>query len=442
MGVSNQLNLKCKIKIIKKILNRITAEEGVGVDVTIQYLDIDPQTDFLYFRGGDKETTTESGPVLTGSISSPKKYRIVHTNKLYVHFASNSVETQNYKGFLLSYAPYGNSTPTTEAPTTLPVLNFDEIDSISVSIILPTTKRNTVTYDQFREILAAKANAFMIDYNISAVAATVEDVVFPSVRSCSQSWPNSGDCLHLEFAIPVELKDLDLDDLDQPAYELNSTNLWIIWNDYAQEEFATRGFVTYQKETTSILLMWIGISFGIIIVFLVVLYGISKMDFVQEYRRMSTGKDDTDYGQKKESFNVSMYPNPYQIAPSLFPEDNVGPYNLPQFVIDDRPDSEPINSRISIRPMSRTSFSEQPLPERPISSTSFKTLPSSPSYKSHSPGPLSFAPDVIDFNETHSGNTNMAYEPDDIELKFDMTPSPRTKERIFLRGMNADESMS
>lgn len=418
-------------------------DEGVGVDVTIHYLNIDPETDFLHFRGGDKSTTTESGPVLTGSILSPTKYRIVHTNKLYIWFVSNSVEVNEYTGFLLSYTPYGDSTPTTDAPITTPEMDFDALDTITVSIMLPTAKRNKATYNQFREILAFKANSFMADYKISAVDATVDDIIFPSVRGCLPSWPNSGDCLHLEFAIPVELNEPELDEFDQPIYELNTTNLWIIWNEYAKDEFAARGFDTYEKDTTSILLMWIGISFGIIIVFLVILYGISKMDFVQDYRRMSNGKDDTDFSQKKESFNVSMYPNPYQIAPSLFPEDNNGPYNLPQFVIDDRPDSEPINSRISIRPISRTSFSEQPLPhERPISSTSFKTTPSSPSYKKNSPGPLSFAPPVIDFNETHSGNTNMAYEPDDIELKFDLTPSPRTKERIFLRGTNADESIS
>lgn len=404
-------------------------------------MDIDPQNDFLHFRGGDKSETTETGPVLTGLMTSPQKYRIVHTNKLYIQFASNLQEAHDYKGFLLSYAPYGNSTPTTEAPITTTEMNFDNVDSIVISINLPEAKRNTATYDQFREILAFKANSFMADYNISAVDATVADVVFPSIRDCSPSWPNSGDCLHLEFAIPVELLDGELDEFDQPFYQLNTTNLWIIWNKYAQEEFTLRGFVTYEKESTAILLMWIGISLGIIAIFIFVLIGISKMDFVRDYRRMSSGRDETDFDQKKESFNVSMYPNPYQIAPSLFPEDNVGPYNLPQFVIDDRPDSEPINSRISIRPISRTSFSEQPLPDRPISSTSFRTPPTTPSYKSQSPGPLSFAPDVIDFNEP-SGNTNMAYEPDDIELTFDMTPSPRTKERIFLRGTNADESMS
>lgn len=77
-------------------------------------------------------------------------------------------------------------------------------------------------------------------------------------------------------------------------------------------------------DAKAIFLLWTTISLAVIAAFLVVLYCIWKIDFFQDYRRMSwkTPTDDRQTIYKHQSdIDISMFPSPHQIVPTLFPND-------------------------------------------------------------------------------------------------------------------------
>lgn len=75
--------------------------------------------------------------------------------------------------------------------------------------------------------------------------------------------------------------------------------------------------------TNTLLFFWILVSTGIILSFLIVLYFIWKIDFIRDYRRM-TWKHSEDQSQicKQPDIDISMFPSPHQIVPTLFPNEN------------------------------------------------------------------------------------------------------------------------
>lgn len=55
---------------------------------------------------GHENTTDETGQMLTGYLDKPQKYRIMQT-KAFIRFVSTKARDQRYKGFSLTYMPYG-----------------------------------------------------------------------------------------------------------------------------------------------------------------------------------------------------------------------------------------------------------------------------------------------------------------------------------------------
>lgn len=74
---------------------------------------------------------------------------------------------------------------------------------------------------------------------------------------------------------------------------------------------------------SAILAVWTSISLGVVMVFLLVLVAIWKMEVFQDYRRMSwKHSDDQQHIYKNHmDIDISMFPSPHQIVPSLFPGD-------------------------------------------------------------------------------------------------------------------------
>lgn len=69
-----------------------------------------------------------------------------------------------------------------------------------------------------------------------------------------------------------------------------------------------------------ILLLWGSITIGILIIFLIVLFSIWKMEIFQDYRRMTYKADDQKIILSNQSeIDISMFPSPHQIVPTLFP---------------------------------------------------------------------------------------------------------------------------
>lgn len=94
-----------------------------------------------------------------------------------------------------------------------------------------------------------------------------------------------------------------------------------MWAEYGIADFERAGTPMYElPDGGYMIVLWSGISLGIIATFLLVLFMIWKMDLFQEYKRMTNGIDDRQNILKNQSeIDISMFPSPHQIVPTLFP---------------------------------------------------------------------------------------------------------------------------
>lgn len=172
-------------------------------------------------------------------------------------------------------------------------------------------------------------------------------------------------------------------------------------------------------DNNNIILMWIGISIGIILIFLVILYSIWKLDFFQDYNRMTPNADDQNCIVSNSSeIDISMFPSPHQIVPSLFPNNETGlPYGRVKKIVPSFLFLELNNITFIDHEKQPISFSQSDFQYRMHEDLSPKsvesTLRSNRSINAFSP---------IDFN-----NTKSFFPEDDeiIQFKGSLTTSPR-----------------
>lgn len=113
-------------------------------------------------------------------------------------------------------------------------------------------------------------------------------------------------------------------DHDGGTDELTAAHLEDMWRTVGIEELARLGLVEYSvPDADYMLLMWSAVGLAVVLVFLLLLYSIWKMDILRDYHRMPGGKaaDDqkTILARGRSEIDISMFPSPHQIVPSLFP---------------------------------------------------------------------------------------------------------------------------
>lgn len=119
--------------------------------------------------------------MLTGLLEKPKKYRIMQT-MAFIKFVSTKAKDQRYKGFSLTYMPYGTSitlinkhlieikkknlivkTPsTTEAPDeTTPTGSETDPESLTIVLVLHDANKTLATWTLFKSLLATSVNQYV-----------------------------------------------------------------------------------------------------------------------------------------------------------------------------------------------------------------------------------------------------------------------------------------
>ncbi|XP_055539503.1 uncharacterized protein LOC129726614 [Wyeomyia smithii] len=395
-----------------------TVTGGIGVQITIHSLDLDHETDFLYIRGGSTNDEDEKGPVLTGTIKEPIQFLIAHTTTFTVHFVSQHSETeeQTHTGFRLTYAPFGTVVSPTTPSTTEMIVPRDELQWHRKEISISRTMMASVeTWPLIKNALVNATNAFIEQRQLKYKPCRFEDIRLLA-QKCPDNWPNYEECVSLEFAIPLrpivatideESEGFGLDGRSKIAgkgfiplttteepvaeYQLTIENLEQMWVDFGAMELAEVGVEVYQiPENASVLLIWIAISLCVLAAFIFVLYSIWKIDFFKDYRRisgLSRETQDEDRNElKKKEFDISMFPSPHQIVPSLFPTGDPYSEPNPQYAYD--------NSTMNPWPEdthddSFNAFDKNPAPVKRIQQPqAFEPLSS-----------FECSPGVVDFNE-------------------------------------------
>ncbi|XP_037046433.1 uncharacterized protein LOC119081536 [Bradysia coprophila] len=396
-------NLNCTLSV--------TLSNCTGVHVFVHYLDLNPfEHDSLNIRGGDEDATDEEGKELTGQ-QFGIDFHIIHSTSLYVWFKSGYHGTREYRGFLLTYSPYGNDTlppTTTEAPITIPPSN---IEFYQLQLALPKGSRSNETWEKFRDVLTDSASTYVTDQNLNYQLPHPDNVTI-NIYDCPDNWPNYENCVQLRFAIALWSLDYDPDihyDVSSFDYELSTNSLSVMWDLYGRDDFLEiLGVEEYTiPDGTYILLLWTGISLAIVVIFIGVLYSIWRIDIFREYRRMHNRSDDQqDILKSKSELDISMYPIPHQPYPTLFEtsEMNSGCYY----------DSHEMNS---------TSFHNHSFQEKP--STNYRHSNTTP-----------FTPNMLDFNDTQ------LFPDDEENFGRVQSLSPRSKQKLLVLGAKRDESNS
>lgn len=413
-----------------------TITGGNGIQITIHDIDMAHDTDFLFIRGGAVTDEEEKGVTLTGEDTAPFRFLIPHTTTFSVHFVSqhDSSENQTHKGYFLTYAPFGTVVSLTTPTTTEMIVPREELQwfrrEVSISAIMMVSVE---TWSTVKVALANASNAFVETHQLKYKPCRSEDVKI-LVQKCPDTWPGFEECVSLEFAIPLrpivvieeESEGADtkrrfvqgkgfipLTTTEEPEaeYQLTKAHLERMWNEFGAMALAEVGIEVYKMpENSSVLLIWVAISVCVLAAFIFVLYSIWKIDFFKDYRRiskLSREPQDEDRSElKKKEFDISMFPSPHQIVPSLFPTGD--PYgdraNEAQYAYDNstmNPFAEDLNDS------SKFDNNHAPRSHQSPKQQVFEPL-----------SPLDYSPSIVDFNEIpetrsprRSRNTNPFLPP-------------------------------
>uniref|UniRef100_A0A1Q3FMC6 CUB domain-containing protein n=1 Tax=Culex tarsalis TaxID=7177 RepID=A0A1Q3FMC6_CULTA len=393
--------------IVDEGYQEFNVSEGIGVQVTIHELDLDPTSDFLHIRGGSANDTDEKGPIFTGKIDKPLRFLIAHTTTFSVRFLSQheeGAEPHGHRGFRLTYAPFGTRTEPTTTTTTEPPVPQEEYQWIRKEIAVSKAMMQALdTWARVRAELANASNPFVEEHKLKYKPCKPEDIRIVA-QKCPDTWPNYEECVTLRFAVPLRPEPVEEDQSPQgisglfgksyisvstteppkQEYQLSEANLERMWNDYGAMALAQIGIEAYKMpENAQILLIWIAISLCILAAFIFVLYSIWKIDFFKDYRRISKMNreqpDDDRNELKKKEFDISMFPSPHQIVPSFFPTGD--PYN-------ERADEQYAYDNSTMNPFAEEAFEVRQSPKPRPKQQVFEPL-----------SPTDYSPSIVDINE-------------------------------------------
>lgn len=267
-------------------------KEGPGVDIYIDYVNLDPTQDYLLIVPGDNPDDPDEKSTIIMGQQKNLTFKIIHTNKVYIKFFFIANETFPNRSFKLSVSSHGEFPSTTTPPSTTAPSYIGKMKTITKSLIVPKEFHNdTNIWDQtLRNALVSSTNLWRKEKNFTDFLeeCTREDVVFERITPCPLSWPDNENCVRLEFGVPLNKSDYDgeLDDRLNPDYELTEEHLEEMWHEFGVKKLEDIGMPEYfLPNQTYVLLIWVSVSVVIVILFCFVLYGIWKSDLFKDYRR-------------------------------------------------------------------------------------------------------------------------------------------------------------
>ncbi|GLV40552.1 hypothetical protein CBL_04354 [Carabus blaptoides fortunei] len=292
-----------------------SVDEGYQIEIIVEKLDLN----------GDKQDY-----ILISTDVSPDKYKFSwHLNEqrrilllgLNARLDFKTSDKQRGEQFSVRMKRFGVLTTTTTGPT--PPMEWPspgDNDRIFHLVNLTTTPHDVTNKNEtFRNVIAKLAQEYCEKQEIPLHEdVTKDNVIIDLVITCPMSWPSYETCTQLRYAIPV----VQVNGTD-PAYQLQLKHLEKIWSIFVATELDKLGWTLYDvPDNNNKLLLWLGISLGVILVFCLFLLAVQKIGFILQNpdpRRLSDTKHIIDH-QSRIS-DASLIPTTSQIVPSIF-EDN------------------------------------------------------------------------------------------------------------------------
>ncbi|XP_055852796.1 uncharacterized protein LOC129916710 [Episyrphus balteatus] len=314
-------------KIVKQ---RISVNNANGLDIIVTDLDIDPTSDYISLTPINADGSESRPIILTGKLKEPLNIRSLGFTRANLIFEARTVEGHAYRGFSLSYAPYGEiRSPTTQPPDY--TLSYDQLQTSSRLLVVDRNEQIQTTWNKLKELLAKSANSYIEAEKLTLEKATPENVTLTRVAECFESWPNSENCIELEYAITLYndssltpmVVDPFLEDLTpREVAGLSDLQLELMWDKFGRAAFQESGIQEYVlPDTRSRILTWVGIAIGVCVLMFLVLVGVFRSPafrdrWVEDDEVAIKPKEETN---KESTVDITMYPSPDQIIPEMYP---------------------------------------------------------------------------------------------------------------------------
>ncbi|XP_055918874.1 uncharacterized protein LOC129950936 isoform X2 [Eupeodes corollae] len=314
-------------KIVKQ---RLSVDNSIGLDIIINDLDIDPTSDYISLTPLNTDGSEGRPIILTGKLKEPLSIRSLGFTRANLIFEARTVGGHSFRGFSISYAPYGEvREPSTQPPDY--TLSYDQLQTSSKLLVVAKNDQTSVTWNRFKEIMAQSANSYIAAEKLTLEKATPENVTLTRVAECFESWPDSENCIELEFAITLyndsslipTIVDPYLEDLTprEPA-GMSDLQLELMWDKFGRSAFQESGIREYElPDTRSQILKWVGIAIGVCVLMFLVLVAVFRSPafrdrWVEDDEVAIKPKEETN---KVSTVDITMYPSPDQIIPEMYP---------------------------------------------------------------------------------------------------------------------------
>lgn len=314
----------------------INVEKSTGIEIIVHVLDIDPKNDYLKISTvSDILDHNSKQLVLTGKLKEPLFLRALGITKLLITFvAGTKDQSQIYKGFLITYKPFGEIPPPVTNPPDV-TIPFDDLETISKLIIIEEPNQINSTWANIKTILCNATNSFINSTKgIYLEPCYPNNVTLTKVLKCPKHWPNSLTCIDINFAITLFRETSHMTTLD-PFLEdampkipggLFYKHLQNMWNEYGKRYMNAAGYPEYNINNTGTeLWLWGGIGLGVLLVCFIILLVLLKTGTLQ--RKWDSVEEEDIEVTKENEIDITMYPSPDQIVPVLFPGNIRNSYN-------------------------------------------------------------------------------------------------------------------
>lgn len=355
----------------KVVKQRLSVSNSNGLDIIINDLDIDPTSDYISLTPINADGSESRPIILTGKLKEPLNFRSLGFTRANLVFEAKTVPGHSYKGFSLSYAPYGElRTPSTQPPDY--TLSYDQLPTLSSLLVVSKNDQTNTTWSNLKEILAKSTNAYIDAEKLTLEKALPANVSITRVAECFDSWPDSENCIELEFAVTL-YNDLNLiPNVVDPYFEdltprepagLNALQLEEMWERFGRVAFEQSGINEYiLPDTRSQILQWAGIAIGVCVLMFLLLVAVFRSPafrdrWVEDDEVAITPKEET---SKDSTVDITMYPSPDQIIPEMYPNNHLNRPNTYDAINEENKEDEDEKNNNTIGSTTLTGQSNNP----------------------------------------------------------------------------------
>ncbi|XP_067001166.2 uncharacterized protein [Anabrus simplex] len=260
-----------------------------GVDIIIEKIKLNAElNEYLIIAPNMDEIPGEGNVIITSTLNSERKFRMMGGGTTYLKLITDATSSSGILSF--SYNCYDKASLTTAKPTTEMATTTRPEDYEVIPIYLEGKSQYEFYSERisFQEAVSEMASKYATTKNISLLSEpTTNSTYFSYIGPCMNTWPNSDKCVKVILGVSLNTT--------EDKYELTAEHLKDMWNGNTERYISHLGLKVYDvpdDETT--LLIWVGISIGVIVLFTLFLGFIWYWQPFRVYKKM---KDDEPYEQ-------------------------------------------------------------------------------------------------------------------------------------------------